>query len=87
MTLATLEAANKEHEVSGHAGPEYTAPDDQRCEALVRGQPGWNWAWVKVNHRCPKTANQMRAGIAVCHLHAKAKTVEKFRAEMVKDKP
>lgn len=65
--------------MSYHSGPEYTAPDDQRCEALVKGHPSWHYEWVKVDHRCPKTANQMRGQLAVCHLHAKAKTVIQYQ--------
>lgn len=65
--------------MSGHIGPEYTAPSSQRCEALVKGKPSWHWEWVKVDHRCPKTANQMRAGIAVCHIHARAKQVKRWK--------
>lgn len=62
--------------MSNHYGPEGLAPDEVRCEALVRGHKGWNWQWCKVDHRCPKRANQMRGAFSVCHIHARAKKVE-----------
>lgn len=61
----------------------YTAADDVRCEALVRGHPGWR-APADKDHRCPRRANQMRGcqrtmqAIKVCYQHAHAKTVEGF---------
>lgn len=61
--------------MTNHYRAEYVAPDDQRCQALVKGQPSYVFAWMKVDHQCPKTANQMRGHIAVCHLHARAKNV------------
>lgn len=61
--------------MSRNSGPEYTAPNDQRCEVLVKGQPSYSFEWMRHDHRCPKTANQMRGPKAVCHLHAKAKRV------------
>lgn len=54
---------------------EYVAPDDQRCEALVRGHPSWTFDWQRVDHRCPKRANQGRAGRIVCHIHARSKQI------------
>lgn len=62
--------------MSRHSGPEYTAPDDIRCEAIVKGHPSYHWEWVRKDHRCPKKANQMRAGYAVCYQHATVKNVE-----------
>ncbi len=64
--------------MSFDSGPEYTAPDEQRCDALVRGHPSWTFIWMRSDHRCPKTANQSRAGKSVCHAHARAKQVEWF---------
>jgi len=61
--------------MTNHKGPESIAPDDQRCEALVKGHLNYNFQWMRFDHRCPKRANQMREGIAVCHLHAKAKFI------------
>jgi hypothetical protein len=58
----------------------YVAPDDERCEALVRGHPGWNPP-ADSDHRCPRRANQMRGlsfdtrVIRVCYQHAKAEQV------------
>lgn len=49
--------------MSYHARPEYIAPDEQRCGALVPGHPSWAYDWAKVDHQCPKTANQMRGTI------------------------
>lgn len=56
-----------------HSGPEYEAPDEVRCEALVKGHPTWNFEWVKHDHRCPRKANQMRGQRQVCWQHAKMK--------------
>jgi hypothetical protein len=64
--------------VTNHRGPESVAPGDARCEALVKGKPYYVFEWMKVDHRCPKRACQMRGPIAVCHLHARSKAVEKF---------
>lgn len=61
-----------------HSGPEYVAPDDERCEALVKGQPSWNFEWMRHDHRCPRRANQMRGLISVCHVHARAKRILPF---------
>lgn len=66
------------------SGPEYTAPDDQRCEALVKGHLNYSFAWMRKDHRCPKGAQQTRVTsqsskiIAVCHVHARANAVEVF---------
>lgn len=65
--------------MSFHSGPEGQAPDDQRCEALVKGHPSWFYEWANADHRCPKRANQMRGDHAVCHLHAKAKTLTAWK--------
>lgn len=62
-----------------HSGPEGVAPDDERCEALVKGHLGWNFEWMRHDHRCPRRANQMRGLISVCHVHARAKRVTSFR--------
>jgi hypothetical protein len=59
--------------------PKFVAREDLRCEALVKGHPSWNFEWAKVDHRCPKVANQMRGELAVCHLHGKAKEIRSYR--------
>lgn len=64
--------------MSYHSGPEYVAPDDLRCMALVKGQPSWVFEWMKHDHRCPRKANQMRGQLAVCYQHAQAKVVTAF---------
>lgn len=61
-----------------HTGPEYTAPNEQRCEALVKGQPSWVFKWMQVDHRCPRKANQMRGQLAVCYQHANSKKLVRF---------
>lgn len=61
--------------MSYHSRPEYIAPQDQRCGALVSGHKSWAYDWAKIDHQCPKTANQMRGPIPVCHIHAKARKV------------
>lgn len=61
--------------MSKHSGPEYTAPAEQRCEALVRGHPSWHFEWVRYDHQCPRRANQARGGHLVCYQHAAAKNV------------
>lgn len=65
--------------MSNHTSAEYVAPDDIRCGALVKGQPTWVFAWMKIDHQCPKRANQMRGDTQVCHLHAKSKALLKWR--------
>ena len=62
--------------MSRHSGPEYTAPDDIRCEAIVKGIKHYHWEWCKVDHRCPRKSNQMRGLKQVCYQHAVAKEVE-----------
>lgn len=63
-----------------HSGPHFNVPpDDQRCEALVKGQPSYVFEWMKHDHRCPRRANQMRGTIAVCHQHARARNVQEFK--------
>lgn len=61
-----------------HSGPESVAPDDQRCEALVKGKPNYTFDWMKVDHRCPRRANQMRGPIACCYQHARMETVVRY---------
>lgn len=67
--------------LSRHSGPEWTAPSDQRCEALVKGQPSYCYAWMRLDRRCPRRANQMRGDMAVCYQHATAKKIVKFQQE------
>jgi len=56
--------------------PEFCAPQDQRCEAMTRGVEGYTFqTWRKHPHQCVRRANQSREGHAVCHIHARAKTV------------
>lgn len=63
--------------MSQHSGPHFrVVPDDERCEAIVLGIAHCYWEWQRVDHRCPRRANQGRAGRMVCHLHAKAKEVK-----------
>jgi hypothetical protein len=49
--------------------PEYTAPSDIRCDALVAGKKGWP-DWAQKDHRCPRRATQSRCGKSVCWQHA-----------------
>lgn len=66
--------------MSYHSRPEFTAPQGQRCECLVRGRLSHYYQWQRVDHQCPKRANQMRhRDLAVCHVHARAKKIEEFR--------
>ena len=67
--------------MSNHRGPEGTAPDDVRCEALVKARSGYFYEWTKRDHRCPRRANQMRGQIAVCHAHARSKAIERFEVQ------
>lgn len=62
--------------MSNHNGPEYTAPDDVRCKALVKGIRSNHWEWTRYDHQCPRKANQMRGLHQVCYLHARARNVE-----------
>jgi len=62
--------------MSRHSGPEYVAPDDIRCDAIVKGHPSYNWDWLKIDHRCPRKANQMRGLHSACYQHAEAKNVK-----------
>lgn len=64
--------------MSFHSGPEGVPPDDQRCEALVRGKSGLFYEWTKHDHRCAKRANQSRGSLAVCHIHARTKVLERW---------
>ena len=62
--------------MSQHSGPHWdVVTDDQRCEAIVKGMPSYHWEWMRVDHRCPRRANQGRAGHMVCHIHGRAKQV------------
>lgn len=68
--------------MSRHDRPESTAPEGQRCECLVRGKKGNVWYdWQKKDHRCPRRAQQMRGGIAVCYSHSIAKKVERYESK------
>lgn len=57
------------------------AQNDVRCEALVKGHPGWVPPHDK-DHRCGRRANQMRGlpfstrVIRVCYQHAASKSIE-----------
>lgn len=62
--------------------PEFCAPDDQRCEAIVRGTKQTYQHWRQVDHRCVRRAQQSRMGCAVCHIHARVKEVQ-FIAEAI----
>lgn len=53
--------------------PEYVAPDDVRCEALVKGQPSYTFEWMRHDHQCPRQSNQMRGTHQVCWQHARMK--------------
>jgi hypothetical protein len=65
--------------VSRHSGPDFTVPpDDQRCEALVKGKSAPYFEWQREDHRCPRRAVQCRGPIAVCPGHARAKFVCRF---------
>lgn len=61
--------------MSYHSRPEFVAPTDQRCEALVKGRLSFHYEWMRVDHQCPRRANQMRGTLSVCHIHARAKRV------------
>jgi hypothetical protein len=69
--------------MSRHDGPDFYVPEDQRCEALVAGHRSWHWKWLRVDHRCPRRANQMRAGLAVCHIHGRSKQVRPWLKETI----
>ena len=62
-----------------HDRPEYVAPDEIRCEALVKGHKGWAYEWAKHDHRCPRNSNQMRGSHQVCWQHASMKNVEYWK--------
>jgi hypothetical protein len=61
--------------MSNHHGPECVAPEELRCEALVKARSGYFYEWSKYDHRCPKRANQGRLGRPVCHIHAKTREI------------
>lgn len=65
--------------MSNNKGPEGCAPDDQRCEALVRAKRH-GWSWMKEDHRCPRRVSQARGPISVCHVHARSKTMIPWEA-------
>jgi hypothetical protein len=46
-----------------------------QCEAVVPGHPTWAYEWVRVDHQCPRRANQGREGRLVCWQHAQAKQI------------
>lgn len=53
----------------------FNVPDDQRCEAIAKPvRSAWQ-VWQRYTRRCQRPANQCRLGRAVCHMHARAKTV------------
>lgn len=59
------------------------AASDVRCEALVRGHPGWRPPHDK-DHQCARRANQMRGlpsdvrVIKVCYQHASSMSIEEY---------
>lgn len=57
-----------------HSGPEYAAPDKDRCEAVVLGRSS-RYDWIKIDHCCPRKANQMRGSHLVCWQHAKMREI------------
>ena len=60
--------------MSNQAGPENVAPDNQRCNALVKGTGKKRYfEWTRYDRRCSRKANQARDGVAVCYLHAQVK--------------
>lgn len=64
--------------MSNHYAPEGVAPDELRCEALVRAKQGTFYReWERHDRRCPRRANQTRNGFAVCYIHALTKSVDK----------
>lgn len=63
--------------MSNHDHPEGCAPDDQRCESLVKGTPGY-YRWTNFDRRCSRRANQSRDGFPVCYIHAKTDAVERW---------
>lgn len=49
----------------------YSAPDDQRCEALAKPNPNAGpYVWQRFWRRCHRRANQSREGRSVCFQHA-----------------
>lgn len=66
--------------MSNHFGPEGCAPDELRCEALVKGSnKNVYFEWTRYDRRCSRKANQSRAGLAVCYVHAKVSNVTKYK--------
>jgi len=70
--------------MSRHRGPDFFVPEEERCEAIVKGVPSYHWQWMRIDHRCPRKANQSRGFHVVCHIHARAKQVN-FIAENQQD--
>ena len=65
--------------MSNHWGPEGCAPNELRCEALVKGTgKAYYWNWTRYDRRCSRKANQGREGFSVCHVHAKTKEVSRY---------
>jgi hypothetical protein len=63
--------------MSQHSGPHFNVvANDLRCEAMVAGIPSYHWEWQRLDHRCPRRANQSRAGRLVCYQHGAAKKVQ-----------
>lgn len=60
--------------------PEYEAPGDIRCQAIVPGHPSWNFEWMRHDHQCPRKANQMRGPYRVCYQHAAMKKPPRYVA-------
>lgn len=68
--------------MSNHFGPEGCAKPEERCEALVKGTGNERYfAWTRHDRQCSKKATSTRKGFAVCHIHNKTDTVEKFNAQ------
>jgi hypothetical protein len=61
--------------MSKHSGPDFYVPDEEKCEAIVKGIRGYVFEWQRIDHRCPRRANQGRNGHVVCHIHARSKEV------------
>lgn len=64
--------------------PEYEAPGDIRCQAIVPGHPSWHFEWMRHDHQCPRKANQMRGPYRVCYQHAAMKKPPRYVATMEK---
>lgn len=62
--------------MSNHDHPECCPPDDQRCDAFVKGAEKPYYRWMGHDRRCPRKAVQTREGAAVCHVHDRVKTLK-----------